>query len=76
MAWWLVYERCDDCQDSCLICRREDRSLTLRVVEADDIPENSLNGPCENSAIILRRIGEYFEFAEDGKMYFRVVLDE
>jgi hypothetical protein len=77
MSYWLVYTRCEEClQDSCLQCRRENRSLTLRVVEADDMPVNSLNGPCEMPHQILAIIGQYFGFDEDGKMYFRVDANE
>jgi hypothetical protein len=74
MAWWVVYERCDDCQEaSCLQCRRADRRLTLRVVNAEDRPEAALNGPCETPEVMLKRMGEYFGFdQETGIMYFRV----
>lgn len=74
MAWWLVYERCDDCDlESCLQCKRVDRQLTLRRVEADEMPQDSLNGPCASAQEILTRIGEFFSFDEDtGIMYFKV----
>jgi hypothetical protein len=73
MSFWLVYTRCENCPiESCLQCHREDRSLTLHVVEADDMPENSLNGPCETPEYILRRMGEFFGFDEAGRMYFKV----
>jgi hypothetical protein len=75
VAYWLVYVRCDECEKaSCLICHREDRSLTLHVVEAEEMPAASLNGPCDSPEGILKRIGQYFNFDEFGKMYFKVEL--
>jgi len=74
MAWWLIYERCEDCElRSCLQCKRIDRRLTLRKVESDEMPLNSLNGPCLDAQEILERIGEFFAFDErTGLMYFRL----
>ena len=76
MAWWVVYERCDDCDLAyCLQCRRVDRKLTLRLVEADEEarPANSLNGPDDSPEVMLRRMGQYFGFdPETGVMYFKV----
>ena len=74
MAYWLVYERCDHCEKrDCLQCHEENRSLTLRVVQADDMPERSLNGPCATPQEILTRMGQFFGFNEaTGKMYFKV----
>lgn len=75
MAWWLVYERCEDCRENCLQCRREERELTIRAVEAGESPANALNGPCETPQIMLRRISEFFDFdPETGKMYFKVFV--
>jgi hypothetical protein len=69
----LIYERCDGCErESCLQCRREDRVLTLRVVEADETPSNSLNGPSATPEEITQRMGKLFAVDEDGKIYFTV----
>ena len=74
MSYWLIYERCDQCEEeSCLQCHRSDRSLTLRVVERDSPPKNSLDGPCAVPQEILQRMSEFFAFDENtGKMYFKV----
>ncbi len=73
MAYWLIYERCNGCTENCLQCHKGERSLTLRVVEAEDMPPESLNGPCAMPEEILKRIGEFFDFDEKtGKMYFKV----
>jgi hypothetical protein len=73
MPYWLVYVRCAGCdQDSCLACRKEDRSLTLHVVEAEEMPAASLNGPCASPEEILKRMGQFFDFDESGTMYFKV----
>jgi hypothetical protein len=58
------------------MCHREDRSLTLHVVEAEDMPAASLNGPCGSPQEILQRIGQFFRFDNEGKMYFKVKQDE
>lgn len=73
MRWWLVYERCDDCTEhDCLQCRREKRSLTLRMVQAEERPANSLNGPCLTPQEMMDRIGEFFVLDEaTGKINFR-----
>jgi hypothetical protein len=78
MAYWLTYTRCDDCpNESCLQCKRPDRKLTLHVVEAEDRPECSLNGPCASSSEVLGRMFEYFGVdAESGIIYFRVKPNE
>lgn len=78
MPYWLIYTRCDGCEiESCLQCRKEDRSLTLRAVEAEDIPANTLNGPCAGPEEILKRMGQFFGFDETtGRLYFKVHPNE
>lgn len=74
MAWWLVYEQCPACTEpDCLQCHRADRRLTLRAVQAEEMPRNSLNGPCLTPAEMLHRMGEFFTFdPETGLMHFKV----
>ncbi len=74
MAYWMVYERCNDCDvPNCLQCQRAERRMTLRVIEADEMPEATLNGPCATSEELLKIIGQYFDFdRETGFMYFKV----
>lgn len=78
MAYYLVYEPCADCRaQNCLQCVQPDRQLTLRAIQADEQPQNSINGPCETPADLLGHIARFFEFdAETGIMYFKVPPSE
>jgi len=40
------------------------------------MPAASLNGPCGSPQEILQRIGQFFRFDNEGKMYFKVKQDE
>ncbi|CAG0933602.1 hypothetical protein TFLX_03126 [Thermoflexales bacterium] len=73
MAFYLVYEPCANCQaKNCLQCVQTDRQLTLRAVQAEDPPQNSINGPCEAPQDLLNRMVQFFDFDQQtGIMYFK-----
>lgn len=78
MAFYLIYEPCPNCQDKdCLQCVQTDRQLTLRAVQADTPPQNSINGPCETPQDLLGHIARFFDFdAATGIMYFKMMPDK
>jgi len=78
MDYWMVYERCEGCTQDCLVCKREDRHLTLRMVVAEDTPANALYGPYDDPERMLKRISDHFDFdRETGRIFFKVrVRDE
>lgn len=77
MPYWLVYTRCLECtEESCLQCHRADRHLTLQVVKTEDKPPFALDGPCSAPQEILKRMGDFFDFDENGKMFFKQIAEE
>jgi hypothetical protein len=63
--WWLVYVRCDDCPDeSCIACKRSDRSLRLKRICSETRPANALYGPCASFRDLLDPSWRLFEFNE------------
>ncbi len=77
LPWWIVYERCANCvEENCLLCHL-DRHLTLRAVQAQNVPDNALIGPCESKEVLLKRLGaNVFKFDEQGEMYLDIEINK
>lgn len=70
--WWLIYERCSDCDEpNCLMCQ-SGRHLTLRMVQSAAMPDNALIGPADSKENLLARLGPLFRVDDDGQIYFHV----
>lgn len=71
---WLVYERCEWCEDpQCFVCHHG-KHLTLRLVNASSEPAHALGGPFHTPGEFSRYAGagngRLFCVADDGKIYF------
>lgn len=73
MTYYLVYERCEGCANgNCFQCILPGRRLTLRIVQADSPPENSIDGPAEAPQEFIAGMADYFAWDEEkNEMYFR-----
>lgn len=73
MPYYLVYQRCSDCTDgNCFQCVQPGRNLVLRVVQADEIPEHAINGPCDTAQELIGMMSKHFDFdPETGLMFFK-----
>ncbi len=71
--WWLVYVRCDGCEDeNCFHCRRQDRSLRLKRVFSEERPAQALYGPCASFRDLLDPSWRLFEFNEaSDELFFK-----
>lgn len=76
--WWLVYERCNGCEvEHCVDCLRTNRSLRLKRVFSEDMPQNALYGPRARWEDLLDPSWRLFEFnAASDELFFKVEHQE
>ncbi len=76
--WWIVYEKCGGCTEtSCFPCHKQERSLKLKRVFSEDMPENALWGPRKEFRDLFDPSWRLFEFNEaSDELFFRLKVSE